>query len=403
MVQNKNRWITLVLVCIMTSHIAEASTVTLKQLLRSAKEHNMLSKSLQKEALALEAKSMADTASAPFELFGEGTQARPELGDKGYEYAIGISKDIRLGNIQAQERQIANLNNQANLIEGQKRILDFSNGLKNIYHQHCVDMQIHRSIKQSYADLLKLYRKKQKAYKYQEISKTELMQIESEKNRLQAQVQELKMMQEISKQKVLMLSRVGNATKLSCKDTYPIRTKVKLNNLFSLSNEAYQKRIESTKAKLKRYSHSVESLSVSGQYGKELDTDRYTVGVSLPLSFTSERSEKERAAALYKGSAIEYSYEQEMLERKSLLLELQMTLKSQALMVKTLSKNHRDYKQRLLPLVKKSYLLGETSVLEYLLSRQKLYTLNQELYGAKKAYYNTLFRLYTISEKKDKR
>ena len=84
-----------------------------------------------------------------------------------------------------------------------------------------------------------------------------------------------------------------------------------------------------------------------------------------------------------------------------MLLELQATLKSQAIMVNIFSKNYSTYKQKLLPLVKKSYDLGETSVIEYLLNRQKLYSLNTELYAAKKAYYHTLFTLYTLSEKKD--
>ena len=228
-----------------------------------------------------------------------------------------MSKTIKLGSIQAQERTIAGLTNQANLIEGEKSILNFRNGLKNIYHQHCLDVQKYRSIHSSYADLLKLYKKKQKAYSYQEIAKTELMQIESEKNRLYAQVQALKMMQEISQQKVVMLAqlkRSKNST-LSCRDMYPIRTSITLQDSFSLSKEAYEKRMESTKTRLKRYSHSVETINISGQYGKELDIDRYTIGVSLPLNFTSERSEQERAAALYRGSALGYRYEQEMMEK----------------------------------------------------------------------------------------
>jgi len=70
-------------------------------------------------------------------------------------------------------------------------------------------------------------------------------------------------------------------------------------------------------------------------------------------------------------------------------------------MIKTLSQNYKAYKNKLLPLIKKSYDLGESSVIEYLLNRQKLYALNQEIYANKKAYYTTLFNLYTLSEKKD--
>jgi len=385
------------------AQIGSASTITLKKILRSANEHNALSRSLEQDALAQEAKNLADTASDPFELYGEGTQARPVLGKDGYEYAIGISKNIKLGTIQAQEQRMTRLANQANLLEAQGAVVNFHNGLKNLYHQYCIDVQNYGCFKQSYNDLVKLYRKKQKAYKYQEISKTELMQIESEKNRLYAQLQEMKMMQTITKQKLFSLSKVGysKSMKLSCRDIYPIRNSVKLRNTFTLSKAAHEKRLSSIKERMKRYSNDFESVNVSVQYGKELDIDKYTLGVSIPLTFSSKRSEHEKAAAMYRHSALEYGYEQNMREKKSMLKELTSTLKSQALMVKTLSKNHRNYKQKLLPLVKKSYVLGETSVIEYLLSRQKFYTLNRELYAAKKAYYNTLFTLYTISEKKD--
>lgn len=388
---------------ILTTTMSDASTLTLKTLLQTAHRHNALSTSLDKRALAATAQSLSDTASDPLTLNADITRAEPDTTPSGYEYSIGLSKNIKLGNIQSQERQIAQLQSQASRLEGEKRVLSFRNSLKNLYHQHCIDREKYKSITQSYHDLLKLYKKKEKAYKYQEISKTELMQLASEKRKLFAQVEQNKMLLNISKQKVLMLSGANpsNKTKLSCRDTYPIRSYVRLGNTFGLSKKAKQKRVQSTQKTLKRYSHSLESISINGQYGKELDVDRYTIGVSMPLSFSSSKNEHARAAALYKASSIEYAYTQNMKERKALLFELKAQLKIQASMIKTLSQNYKAYKNKLLPLIKKSYDLGETSVIEYLLNRQKLYALNQEIYANKKAYYTTLFNLYTLSEKKD--
>jgi hypothetical protein len=155
-----------------------ASTYTLNSVLKSAEQHNTLSKALQQESLALEAKNKANTASDPLELFGEGTKAYPNGGGSGNEYAVGVSKKFILGNIQEQEQKVTRLSNQAYLLEEERNILNFKNGLKNIYHQHCLDSQNYRSFKQSYQEFVTLYKKKQKAYKYQEISKTELMQLE---------------------------------------------------------------------------------------------------------------------------------------------------------------------------------------------------------------------------------
>lgn len=380
-----------------------ASTYTLDKVLRSAGQNSALSKALQQEVLALEARNQANTASDPIEVFGEGTKAYPDTGIQGNEYSVGISKKFMLGDIQAQEQKITRLSNQAYLLEKEKNILHFKNGLKNIYHQHCLDVQNYRSFKQSYLDLVKLYKKKQKAYEYQEISKRELMQLETEKNRLYAQLQEMQMQQEISKENLLMLSNIKDMkhAKLSCRDMYPIRSDVTLSDTFELSKDAYQKRVQSTQEALKRHSMAFESIDLSVQYSNELDIDKYSVGVSVPLTFSSRRSEHERAAAMYRNSAVSFEFEQSMIEKKSLLSQLRSQLKSHALMVQTLKRNYRNYQKKLLPLIKKSYDLGETSVIEYLLNRQKSYQLRQEIYATKKAYYNTLFKLYTISEKKD--
>ena len=382
-----------------------ASTLTLKKVLASANNNSTLTQALEQERLLLEARNLADTSLDPMELFGSAANANPIIGKDEFEYSVGLSKQLSWGSTQEEEQSINRLNNEANLLEEDKKILNFENGLKSLYHNHCLDNKYYKVSKQNYQEFVKLYKKKQKAYKYQEISKAELMQLEIEKNRLYAQLQEIEMMQVISKQKLFVLGRIKNAntTTLSCKDIYPIRKNVKLDrDRFQLSKEAHTKRLKSTQVALERYSKSLDSISLSVQYDKEIDIDRYGVGISIPLNFTSSRSEQERAAAMYKSSALGFQHEQTMLEKRSRLLELQSYLNSKALMLKTLKNNHRNYKKKLLPLIKKSYDLGETSVIEYLLNRQKSYQLRQEIYATKKAYYNTLFKLYTLSEMKDK-
>jgi len=90
-----------------------------------------------------------------------------------------------------------------------------------------------------------------------------------------------------------------------------------------------------------------------------------------------------------------------MTERKSLFRSLEMKLKSQAQMYRTLKQNAKNYSKKVLPLIQSSYDLGETSVIEFLLSKQKWYQLREEVFLTKKAYYKTLFNLYTVSEQKD--
>ena len=208
------------------------------------------------------------------------------------------------------------------------------------------------------------------------------MQLEIAKNRLYAQLQEIEMRQMISKQKLFILGRMKNAntTTLSCKDIYPIKGNIKFEgDKFQLSKEAHTKRLKSTQVALERYSKTMDSISLSVQYDNEIDINRYGVGVSVPLNFTSSRSEQERAAAMYKSSALGFQYDEMMIEKRSRFLELKSYLNSKVRMLKTLKNNHRNYKKQLLPLIKKSYDLGETSVIEYLLNRQQSYQLRQEI------------------------
>ncbi len=394
-----------VILFVLLVQLGYTSTLTLKQVLDSANNNSTLTQALEQERLLLEARNLADTSLDPMELFGSAANASPLIGEDEFEYSVGLSKELSWGNTKEEEQSITRLNNEAHLLEEDKKILSFENGIKSLYHNHCLDNKYYKVSKQNYKEFVKLYKKKQKSYKYEEISKAELMHLEIEKNRLYAQLQEIEMAQKISKQKLFVLGRMNNANTeiLSCNDIYPIRTIKALDgNRFQLSKEAHTKRLKSTQVALERYSRSLDSISLSAQYDNEIDTERYGIGISIPLNFTSNRSEQERAAAMYKSSALGYRYEQTMLEKRSRLLELQSYLNSKVHMLKTLKNNHRNYKKQLLPMIKKSYDLGETSVIEYLLNRQKSYQLRQEIYATKKVYYNTLFTLYTLSEIKDK-
>jgi len=228
------------------------------------------------------------------------------------------------------------------------------------------------------------------------------MQLETEKNKLYAKLMGLDMEREMSRATLSTLGGVNEHTQFSCRDVYPIRSHLSLPKRFTLTKEAYQKRLKSTQKAMKRYSHALDSVDLSAQYTNELDVDRYTIGLSIPLNFGSEKYEQEKVAAMYRNSAITHRYHQTLKEKRSQLTRLQMMLKSQSFMIKALQKNYRKYRQKVLPLVQRSYDLGETSVIEFLLSKQRLYQLQEEIYQTKKAYYSTLFQLYSVSEQKDR-
>lgn len=383
----------------------DASTYTLKNVLHRAKQEGAMTKAQYYERLSLAAKNRADTSGEPFSLNGSGARAIPNIGKSGTEYSVGFSKKVMMPGVLSQERQIVQLSNDAYMIEKEMQLLDFENSLKNLYHQHCLDVQKYKSFKSSYGDFVKLYKKKQRAYQQQEISKMELVQLETEKDKLYAQLQAMKIQLQGSRRKLQILANIPKDKKVvfSCKDLYPIRSKVKYMKPFSLSAKAYKKRIESTEKSLQRYSRSIDSIDTYAEYSNEIDTERYSIGISIPLNFTSRRFEEERAAAMYRSSALQYAYEQTIQQKQSMLLGLSSKLESHALMIKALKKSAYKYKKRLFPMIQKSFDLGEISVLEYLVNRQKLYQIQKAIYAEKAAYYTTLFRLHTISETKDKK
>jgi len=395
------RYIVLLTLC---TQIIFAHTVTLKEVMHSSHKHNKFTKSLIQKSLALEAKNQADTASDPIEVFASRGRANPHYGSSGYEYSAGFSKKILFGDIRKKDQKITRLKNQANLLEEEMEIRTFHQAIKNLYHQHCIDVDQYQSLRHNYNDFAKLYRKKAKAYSFQEISKTQLMQLDIEKKRLYAKLKEAKMLQEYSKR--FLLSKVHipytSKTRLSCRDRYPIKRHIKLpKDQFKLSKEAYNKRIESTKTSLERHNAPIDSIDLVAQYDKELDTDKYTIGLSIPLNFSSKRSEKERVAALYDERSTSLKHEETLHQKKSHIRHIKAKLKNSAMMIFSMQNNIKEYRYKLLPLIKKSYELGESSLIEYLLNRQQYHELKSELYLTQKEYYQALFALYSLIETKE--
>jgi hypothetical protein len=104
---------------------------------------------------------------------------------------------------------------------------------------------------------------------------------------------------------------------------------------------------------------------------------------------------------MHQEQAISLKHEEEIHQKKGQIVQLKAKLQSKAIMIGSIKKDLQSYKNELLPLIKKSYDLGESSVIEYLLNRQKYYQLKQELFTTQREYYQTLFTLYSVIESKE--
>ncbi len=85
--------------------LSQASTLTLKKVLASANNNNTLIQAKEQERLLLEARNLADTSLDPFELFGSGAHASPQVGKNEFEYSVGLFKKLSWGDTQDQEQK----------------------------------------------------------------------------------------------------------------------------------------------------------------------------------------------------------------------------------------------------------------------------------------------------------
>ena len=380
--------------------VLNAQSLGLKELLPKATQVKLLEERLEQEAFSLTAKSKAESTPEALHLDSVLSYAN-SFEQSGNEYEVGFSKEVKLGNTEALEREQAQLANKAYLLESSKQIIALENNIKNAYHQYCLKDSYLSQLQESVRHFESLYDKKEKAYQYNEIAKVELLQLQMEKNRIQTHLQTLKQEVKNASHQLLKLSDSPQSSHLSCHDLYPIQSLSSISNAFSVSHEVHQKRIESTQKGIQRHSKLLDTVDVSMGYIKELDRDIYAVGVSIPLHFSSKKQEYERVALMYQSSALALQHEQ---KQQSKMLQSSQLLQKVNRLVETITayeKNIEHYQNELLPMIKKSYNYAQSSVLEYLVNQQQLISLHKELFEHKQSYYATLFQLYTLNEIKE--
>jgi hypothetical protein len=389
---------TLLLFC---TAILGAQTIDLNNIISYVRVHHPKYKAMEEESLALNAKILAENARTPISLSGSIANAKPDNGSSATEYSAGISALIDLTNTRGLALESADLQNEATLLYKQKSLFAFGNRLRDLYHQSCMDkekLSIHLNTLNAFN---RLYAKKEKAYRYQEISKKELLQLKLEKKLLEQKVSAQRHAYIISKEALLNLTAVAHTPEsaLECSDLYPVTDHISIENApFILTNLAYEKEIESLDAKYRRYKKTLEPVALSLGYDDELDTKRTSVGFSVPLSFTSAKNEQFRIYTLHQKQTLRYRHHSWLLEQNAQKKELEAKLQNNFHQITALSQNIATYQTELMPLIEKSFQMGESSAIEYIMGRQRLLEIQAELINRKKDYYHKLFNLYTLIE-----
>lgn len=377
-------------------------TINLKSLIESVEQIKLIDKSIEEESLALEAQTQSNRADEPFVLNHSISKIGTSIDNLKNGIDTSISKEIKLGDIQELEIKGDRLNNEAYII---KRAIDkvrLKNDIRLQYHKYCIGESYLNSFQNYYDNLEELYRKKQIAYANDDISKTELFQVEIERDRQKVKLNNIRRKEKNIKEQLFILGGFNIMDNLSCSDLYPIESDIDLTEkLFAISEKSYQKKQNSLHIGVERYSKKLEKVNISIGYNHEIDSDFYTVGVEIPLNFTTKKNEYKKASILHQISALEIEHQRFIQKRYYQVKQLDVELNSVVETIRGIEENIESFKSKLLPLITKSYSYGESTVMEYLLTQQKLNLLQRELLDQKEIYYSKLFTIYTITEQED--
>lgn len=389
------------LVCSLFLH---ATTLSLDEILQKLKHEHPTAKSIQSLEYANNSQNKAVSSREALGFFAEGTYAKPTLDKSGYEYGVGVEQKFMHPSVKKSTIEYVKYQNEAEILSLKHDFALLENEVRLLYHINCLNQKNIEQYKESFLAYEALYMKKEKSYKYGEISKKELLVLQIELDRLKNEYKlyenEVKISRDNLQSKILL--PLFKDKELSCKDIKPVTKEFDFDiKDETLDEQSLSKKIQSLQSDFDRYNAPFDSFALGASYKNELDTDRFTVALSVPLNFTTSINEESRAAALHKKSAAQYEKESLKLQKASNTEALKKELAQSFESITAQKAMVEKYENELMPLVKSAYALGEDSAIEYLLSQRELLRLKEELTAQHKKYYETLFKLYSVLQIKE--
>lgn len=381
-----------------------ASTITLDEILTVVQKEHPAVKSLQEIDYAHKSQTQALSLREASQLNIQNSYANPKFNKAEHEYDIGVTQNITLPNVKKNIAQANSYKNEAQLLELKYNFALLKNDIALLYHNSCLDKINLSNFSQELKSFEELYAKKEKAYQYKEISKKELLELSLELERLKNEYKQHTNALQSSRSRLQskMLLEYFADKELSCHDLHPLVKELQIDNQSqTLIEQSFDKKIQSYQSDARRYNNSFDSFTLGLSYAKEIDLDKATVSLSLPLHFTTSIYEQNRAAALHNQSAAYHDKEAYMLQKKADIVMLQRELSFDFQNIEAQNNIIRKYENELLPLAKTAYLSGENSAIEFLLNQREYLKLKAELTLKQKKYYQTLFELLSVAQTKE--
>ncbi len=374
-----------------------ASAQNLAEILESLKVSNKTKAVLEKSKSQVAKNELFATYQAP-SLGASLSHAKDSI-DEGLEYSVGISQDIIHPFSASSTDKGVDEFSKAIKQETKHELHLLTIDVISKYHSSCISKEIQDKAALLYQEQSKRFSQIQKAYELGEISKKDLLFNKLDLVKLHKSINTYK--RTYWSELALLQENVDNLfiKELDCSDLLPPTRHVQLRPLHEhgeLKAIAYKK--NSSDAFYRVYDASVSSLGLEFLYEKELDTRRYTVGLSIPISGLSSQKEKLKTEQLAMSSS--YAYEQASMEAK-----IQSSSKASVSKLETIYDEFTLLQDEILPLnedlvkLSKSALAeGESDIMEYL-DATRSYSLNLlEMLDMKKTYYYELFELYKTAD-----
>lgn len=319
--------------------------------------------------------------------------------DSGLEYSVGLSQNIATPFALGSKDRATLQTTMAITQEAKHQLHVIELDVSSKYYATCTSMEIQDKSQQLLEEQMRRFKQLERAYELGEISKKDLLFNKLDLSRLTqdiiryklAYLEELSSLQESVD--TLVIDRVD------CNDLVaPTKNTLlgDINEHGELKTLEYKK--SASKALYDMHDSMIQSIGYELLYEKELDTDRYTVGLSIPLGGVSSKQEMLRAQELSMSSSYEFEKESMRNEIQNSSQKLKLKLELMFYELSILQDEILPLNEELLKLSKSALAEGEGTVMEYIDASRSY---SENLLGMlelKKNYYYELFELYKIAD-----
>ncbi|MBN2895450.1 MAG: hypothetical protein JXK05_06115 [Campylobacterales bacterium] len=372
-------------------------TIDARTLLSLFRSHHAMAQNFELEHERQEALKSLQRSGAPYALFGSLAQAQPTVGSQEIEYSVGISKRFILPGEQARIERSSDLEAQIALMRGEHALMVYMYDLLALYHQSCLQREKVTLLEQLKQQMEELEGKNKRAYALGEVSKKDhlLWQLQQRKTTLEFERQERYRQALFRKFQGYFGERLKIA-ELACTDLYPLE----LPQQQSAPQTLLEYRIEALEAERSKGLGEVASVREaewSLSYEKELDMERYRVGVNLPLEFTSSGAKQQ--AQLHRIEALQHEHNLQTLSMQ--------TRKARQAAYIALDDAYRRYETlegpmsqeaiALFEVTQSAYGSGEASAVEVIGISQQVIDILMQIHASKEAFYEALFDYYRLN------